>query len=249
MLPRATCAAGFALAVAGKAVACGGSVGVSTDNLLRGSSLSGERPAWLLDLHCEPAAGWIAGLGASRVHLVGRSANIQWSTYLDRRWQVGEDWAAKVGVAHYDGARRAGEDGLRYDEVNAAIGFRGRWRLSVAFSPNATDIYYRGALAPVPALAPTRNRMTWVETTLHQPFMDSRLALDAGVGVAIPSGDRGSSYRYGNVGVRWQWRDASFFVTRIHTSAIRWRFELLGLTYEMDLPPRNAWMGTIVWGF
>lgn len=249
MLLRAMCAAGFALVAAGKAAACGGSIGIATDNVLRGVSLGDGRPAWLFDAHCEPATGWVAGLAASRVHLVGRDPDVQWSAYLDRRWQLGEDWSAKVGVVHYDAFRRPAADGLRYDELNAAIGFRGRWRASLAVSPNATDLYFRGALPPA-GLAVRRYRTVWVENTLHQPIGTSRFAADAGIGMAFPDGEGNSRYHYASVGLRWQATDDVFvYATRIWTGAIRWRFNLLGQTYTMTLPPRQAWVGTLLWSF
>lgn len=248
MLFRATCA-GFALAAAGTAAACGGAVGFASDNVLRGASLSDERPAWLVDAHCEPARDWVAGVAASRVHLVGRSANVQWSAYVDRRWQFGQDWSAKAGATHYDAARRAGIDGLRYDEVNAAIGYRGRWRASIAFAPNATDVYYRGKLPPAPGLPMRRYRAYWLESTMHQPLGDGRFAIDAGAGIAFPGGDHNSRYRYGSIGLRWQLGDAAIYATHVWTGAIRWRVEWLGQTYEMALPPRSAWVGTILWAF
>ena len=227
---------------------CGATVGIATDNLHRGVSLSGERPTWLAAAHCEPAPGWVAGLAAGRAHLDGRRSNVQLTLFLDRRWQLAEDWSAKVGVVHYDAAERGGIDGLRYDEVNAAIGFRGRWRASVALSPNATDIYYRGALPPMPGLATRRYRTVWAESTWHQPLAD-RWALDAGMGMAIPAGWGNSRYAYASVGLRWSAGDVYLYGARLWTESIRWRFDFLGESYEAALPARNGWMGTAVWAF
>lgn len=228
---------------------CGGTAGIATDNLHRGVSLSGERPAWFVAGHCEPAPGWVAGLAVSRVHLVGRRGNLQLTLYLDRRWQLADDWSAKLGIVHYDASERGGADGLRYDELNAAIGFRGRWRASIALSPNTTDVYYRGAMPPMPGLATRRYRTLWVESTLHQPLADGQWALDAGIGAAFPAGQGNSHYSYASLGLRWSAGDVYLYGARLWTESVRWRFDFFGQSYEAALPARNGWMGTAVWSF
>ena len=227
---------------------CGGALGFATDNVYRGVSLSGERPAWLLDGHCAFASGWVAGVAANRVHLVGRSANAQVSVYLDRRWQFADGWSAKVGAVHYDAASRAGQDGLRYDELNAAIGYRGRWTASIGVSPNATDLYFRGAMPPIAGIEQRTYRNVWVEGTVHQPLV-GRLALDAGAGIAFPGGSGNSDYRYGSLGLVWGTGDVYVYATRLWTESIRWRFEYLGTPMEAALPQRNGWVASMVWAF
>ena len=230
------------------AVDCGGALGLGSDNVSRGISLGGADPSWILDGHCRVGDGWIAGAGASRVHLAGRRPGAQLSLYVDRNWQFDDDWRGKVGIVHYDGARRGRLDGLRYDEINAAVGSKGFWRASLAFSPNASDLYFTNALAPISDGAGKSHWAAWAETTFHQP-VSGRLAADAGFGLSVPGGKGESSYRYGSIGLSYSIADVNFYATRIWTDAISWQYDYLGSTFVMRLPSRAEWVGTIIWTF
>ena len=82
----------------------GGALGFANDNVYRGISLTAGQPAWLADLHYDLGTDWVIGLGGSAERPPRRSASAQVSAYIDRRWQLNEDWAAKVGAIHYDSA-------------------------------------------------------------------------------------------------------------------------------------------------
>jgi uncharacterized protein (TIGR02001 family) len=243
-------AAIFALSppIDARATDCGGAIGLGSDNVYRGISLGGNDLAWIVDAHCRVADGWIAGAGASRVHLEGRRPNAQLALYVDHHWQFDEDWSGKIGVMHYDGTRRARRDGLRYDEVNAAFGYKGFWRVSVAVSPNASDLYFTNAIAPI---SPGVRRSHWatsVETTFHRPLV-GRLAADAGLGLSIPGGEGESSYRYASIGLSYGIGDVNIYASRIWTDSISWEYVYLGSTNVMRLPSHADWVGTIVWTF
>lgn len=227
---------------------CGGAIGFGSDNVYRGISLGGRKPAWIVDAHCRMADGWIAGAGASRVQLAGRSPNAQLALYVDRHWQLDNDWSGKIGVMHYDAARDGRRDGLRYDEVNAALGYKGLWRVSLAVSPNASDLYFSSAMAPVSGGARKSHWATSVETTFHRPLI-GRLAADAGLGLSIPGGKGESSYRYASVGLSYGIGDISLYASRIWTDSIRWEFGYLGDTFVKRLPSRAEWVGTAIWTF
>ena len=82
----------------------GGALGFANDNVYRGISLTAGRPAWLADLHYDLGTDWVIGLGGTAERPPRRSATAQVTAYIDRRWQLNEDWASKVGAIHYDGA-------------------------------------------------------------------------------------------------------------------------------------------------
>jgi uncharacterized protein (TIGR02001 family) len=237
------------LATDGQASSCGGAIGLGSDNVYRGISLGGGEPAWITDAHCRVADGWIAGMGADRVLLAGRSPNAQLNVYVDRHWQFDDDWSGKVGAVHYDGAHHGRRDGLRYDEVNAAFGYKAFWRVSVSVSPNASDLYFTNSIPPsVSDGAGKSHWATSVETTLHRPLI-GRLAADAGLGLLIPGGKGASSYRYGSIGLSYGIGDISLYASRIWTDSISWEYSYLGATFVMRQPSRADWVGTVVWAF
>ncbi|MGN6519895.1 MAG: hypothetical protein ACTHK2_10785 [Dokdonella sp.] len=226
--------------VAHAAGRCGGAVGLSSDNLYRGTSLTDGRPAWFADGHCEFADGWVAGASISTVHLPTRGRNAQLGLYLDRRWQLDDDWSAKIGAVHYDAFHHGRAEGLRYDELNAVIGYRGFWRASIAWSPNATDLYFGGA--------GTTHRTVWAETTFHRPLA-GRLSADLGLGIALPGGQGERSYRYGSIGASYAIGDVYFYASRIWTDSLSWSFDYLGETYTATSPSNAQWVGSVVWSF
>lgn len=236
------------MAVDAFAIECGGAIGLGSDNVYRGISLGGQDSSWILDAHCRLADGWVIGAGANRVHLAGRRPDGQLSLYVDRNWQLDDDWSGKIGVVHYDGVQHGRRDGLRYDEINAALGYRGFWRASLAFSPNSSDVYFTNTMTPISSGASKSHRAVWAETTFHQPVV-GRLAADAGFGLAVPGGKGESSYRYGSIGLSYAIADVNFYATRIWTDAISWQYDYFGTTRVMRLPSRADWVGTIVWAF
>ncbi len=221
------------------AQALGGAFGLASDNVYRGVSLADGRPGWFADLHADFGSRWVAGVGASSVEPRYRPSNTQLTLYLDRRWQIDEDWAAKMGVIHYDAARRITRPELRYDELNAAIGFRGRWRALIAWSPNASGLYADPHTA--------RSSSAWLESSFHQPvFAD--LSADLGIGFADPGGPA-RNYRYASFGLNARVGDVYTYLTRIWTSPLTRSYAIGPVYYEYTTPTREEWVGAIVWSF
>ena len=138
----------------------------------------------------------------------GQSASARFNLYIDRRWRLGQNWVAKIGVARYDSPGNAYRALVRYDEINAAVGWKGRWRASLAVSPDVAGhwdrVYRHGPAA-------------WLELDYHQPLV-GRLAFDLGAGHAWLQETGFDDYRYGSAGLAygigdlhlyaaWQWND------------------------------------------
>ena len=277
----------------------GGALGFANDNVYRGISLTAGRPAWLADLHYELGTDWVIGLGGSAERPPRRSASAQVSAYIDRRWQLNEDWAANVGAIHYAGAGqgcpsavsgRSGDpvssdtrasmhiagDGMdaggrathgavagcagtaagqgcpsavsagcagtagrySYDELNAAIGYRGRWRASIALSPNAGASY---------AARQVRSGFgAWAELTYHQPIVD-RFSADIGIGYADLSQRGVRNYRYGSAGFSYRVGDAYLYLARVWTSPLIGAYP--DNPYSATLPVRARWIASVIWSF
>lgn len=225
----------------------GGALGYGTDNVYRGVSLSSGQPAWLADLHYGFGTAWVAGIGASQERPAFQSNGAQFTLYLDRRWQLGEDWSAKLGVVHYESPWNIWRDELDYNELTAAVGWRGRWRLNLALSPDTPGVFTaNGAGTDVAAAA---------ELSYHQPIR-GRLAADVGIGytrirnaieLAYPGDPRRTqaadlSYGYGSVGLGYGVGDVHMY------SALLWATPA-ALQYSIGSKERTRWVTTLVWSF
>jgi hypothetical protein len=210
----------------------GGSLGLASDNLYRGISLNAGRPAWLADLHVEFAPGWVAGAGAAAARSAAGTDRPQYDIYLDRRWRLDEAWAAKLGVQRYDAS------GVRYDEANVAIGYRGRWTASLAVSPNAGG--------DVPGTPLRKGTALWAEATLHQPLA-GRWSADLGYGYARlePLGLR--NYRYANAGLDFVQGDLAFYLSRLWTGPVGFAYPA-GYGY-VAAHAKLRWVATALWSF
>lgn len=221
-----------AVSVPAEAQTWGGSIGLASDNVYRGISLDEGHPAWLADLHVEFAPGWVAGADAAAERSQTHALGAQFDLYLDRRWRLDDDWAAKLGVLHYD------SNWVRYDQVVAAIGYRGRWTGSIAASPNAGR--------DVPGTPAHHGTALWAETTLHQPIAGP-VAADFGFGYADVARVGGRNYRYANAGIDVVHGSLSFYLSRMWTSPITYSYpELYG---EVIARSHLRWLAVVTWSF
>ncbi|MFC4821817.1 hypothetical protein [Dokdonella ginsengisoli] len=236
----AVCAAIGALAAArAGAEGWSGSLGLASNNLYRGLSLTLDRPAWIADLRYEIGDEWLIGLGASAERPEYESPAAQIALRIDRRWQLGENWAAKVGYAHYEEPWNFWRNELRYDEVNVALGWRGRWSLSLAATPNRKAVYAY--------TVPQREGFAaWTEATFRQPIA-GRLAADFGFGYAYlaRSGDR--NYRYGSAGLSYGIGDVELYFARVWTDGATPHYWWEDA--DRRRPAHSRWLVSAMWNF
>jgi uncharacterized protein (TIGR02001 family) len=237
--PWALLAFGLTAATAASAQGWGGAIGFASDNIERGYSLTDGNPAWLADLHYGIGTDWVVGVGASAERPPGYSAASRVVLYADRRWRIDDDWAAKIGIAHYDSLPDRGGIYASYTELNATVGYRGKWRMTVAASPDVSSYAYwrvRSGLA------------AWAEASLHQPLA-GRLSLDAGAGYAYFSQTTARSHAYGSLGLSYGVGDTYFYVSRIWRERMTWTFVDGEEQYTFYLPAQARWVGSVVWSF
>ncbi|UXI66513.1 hypothetical protein [Tahibacter amnicola] len=223
----------------------GGSLGMATDNVQRGRSLSSGLPAWLADAHYS-GERWLFGLGATAERPPGQKAGVQLAAYADRRFRLGDDWAAKLGVVHYESPRNRWEIYSHYDEAVAAVGYRDRWRMSVAVSPNQalydmTDYTGRHAGKGKPRGFYRRGTVVYAEATWHQPLF-AGLSLELGAGYADVRPLPAQDYAYGNAGLSYALGDVTLYTSLLWTNS-----PAMGtVTKPMD---RRQWVTTVLWSF
>lgn len=237
----------FALAIAGLAAttvahagSCAGALGVSSENVYRGISQSEGKASAFGDVHCGFAQDWLAGIGANTIRAPQGRDDVQFTLYLDRRWRLGEDWSAKLGAVHYDTIHAENRAGFQYDELNAAIGWRGRWLTTIAWSPRVGNAYI-GTPAGY-------NGWTRIETNWRQPLGD-RVSVDAGLGYARPSGPPPDEYRYANLTLNATIGNAYLSLSRVWTSSLTFRYADFYPPFEFTFPAKRRWVGSVVWVF
>ena len=222
----------------GQAQGWGGAVGMASDYLERGYSLTAGRPAWLADLHYGFGTDWVIGLGASADRPPRQSAGTRFNFYIDRRWRLGEDWAAKLGVARYDSPGNDYRALVRYDELNAAIGWRGRWRASIAVSPDVAGswnrVYRHGPAA-------------WLELDYHQPLA-GRFALDIGAGHAWLDEAGLADYNYGSAGLGYGIGDVHLYAARQWNDRAHLPYGAMSAAWSPMLEP-SEWVVSALWVF
>lgn len=216
-----------------------GSLGFASNNLYRGRTLTLDRPAWLADLRYEVGNDWVFGLGASAERPEYEAPAAQIVLRVDRRWQLDENWAAKAGYAHYEEPWNLWRNELRYDEVNAAIGYRGRWAFSLAVSSNRSAIY--------DYTVPQRKGFAaWAELSLRQPIA-GRLAVDAGFGYAYLARSGDANYRYGSVGLSYGIGDVDVAFARVWADGAAPYYWWEG--GDHGRPAHSRWLASAVWNF
>lgn len=215
----------------------GGSLGLASDNLYRGLSLSSDQPSWLADLHYTVNPDWVIGIGATAERYRHHAPGTQFTTYLDRRWQVNDEWATKLGLVHYGSIMGGAVTDHQYDELNAAIGYKGRWQATIAVSPNAPGSYYAFN-------RPRRGFVTWLETTWHQPVAE-RVSIDAGLGYARLERVGARNYGYANLGLIYGVGPVFIYFSRIWTGSTRTNYG----PYAVNTPLRSRWVSSVVWVF
>lgn len=216
----------------------GGSLGFASNNLYRGRSLTLDRPAWLADLRYDIGTDWALGLGASAERPEYEAAAAQIVLRIDRRWQLGENWSAKVGYAHYEEPWNYWSRELRYDEVNAAVGYRGRVGLSLAMSSNRKAVYDY-------SYPQRKGFAAWAELSLRQPIA-GRLAADAGLGYAYLARSGDENYRYGSVGLSYGIGDVDFGLARVWSGGAPYYWWEGG---HRERPAHARWLVSAVWNF
>ncbi|HJU39677.1 MAG TPA: hypothetical protein VJ724_08905, partial [Tahibacter sp.] len=173
------------------------------------------------------------GVGASAERPPFQEAGAQFQWYVDRRWQIDDDWSAKVGAVHYDSPSNFWRKELDYNEVNVAIGWRGRWRFALALSPDTPGEF-----------AYPRTRIGYAasaEIGYAQPIA-GRLSFNAGLGYYDLRKVADVGYRYGSVGLAYGIGDVHIYTSLLWTDTAAQR-------YATDADERTRCVTTVVWTF
>jgi uncharacterized protein (TIGR02001 family) len=213
-----------------------GSLGVGSDNVFRGYSLSDGQFSPLADLHVSQLH-WFGGVAVDAVRLEPRvRTGAQLIAYLGYQRTFQTDWSGELGARHYDYPGDVFRARYDYEEYDATLGWRDRLSLRLIGSPDT----YQAALYRAGYYRYGRGRAFAGELSGRQPLA-SGFAAQLGVGYYDLQRQVRAGYWYWSVGLTKQWDAWSLSVTYIGTDATARR--LFGTRAGERV------VGTVVWSF
>lgn len=212
----------------------GGSVGLTSDYLVRGISRSDNQAALQLDLHYLNASGFLAGLFASNTRIdPDDPRDVELNAFLGFAWNAGNDWRGKVLASHYAYPWNRDGSGYDYDELDADLAFQEWLDVGIVYSPNSPRyVPYRGLLAVSSESA---------EVDLQRPLLD-KLSGTAGVGYSYFAGPEPAGYAYWSIGAAYDLAPVTLALSYVDTTA-----GAKALFYNAAADHR--WTGTVIWRF
>jgi uncharacterized protein (TIGR02001 family) len=216
----------------------GGSIGVSSDYVVRGITESDDRPAVQGDLHYRVGDGTLTGafggVSASSIRRApdsGTAADL--SGYLGYARSFSDDWSGKLMYVHYAWPGTMPRRVYDYDEFSATAGWRDRVFGSVAWSPDRAAYSEYGGASGRSARA--------CDLFLRQP-LPKAFSADAGIGYQDLRGLAGQGYYYWNAGLGYELGQAQLDVSYVGSAATP-----PGL--YADGYPTHHWTVTLLWNF
>jgi uncharacterized protein (TIGR02001 family) len=212
----------------------GGSLGLTSDYMVRGISRSNDQAALQLDLHYLNTSGFVAGLFMSNAQIdPGEARDVELDGFVGFAWNAGTRWHGKILASHY--AYPWNQAGTRYDydEVDIDVAYQDWLDVAVMYSPDAPRYYRYQGLRGVDAKS--------AEVNLQQPVF-RKLSATAGVGYYFLSGPRSTGYGYWSVGAAYDLAPWALTLSYVNATAEAGR-----LFYNSAAGGR--WTGTVIWRF
>ena len=212
----------------------GGSLGVTSNYVVRGVSRSYDHAALQLDLHYLNSAGFVAGLFASNTQLdPDASGDVELNAFAGYAWTAGSDWRGKILASHYAYPWNRAGSGYDYDELDLDLAYQDWLDISLVYSPNAVRYHrFRGLYAATSESA---------EVNLQRPVL-GRLSATAGIGYSYYAGPDSGGYGYWSVGAAYNLAPVTLVVSYVNTTA-----GAKALFYNAAAEGR--WIGTVIWRF
>jgi uncharacterized protein (TIGR02001 family) len=214
--------------------AWGGSLGITSDYIVRGISRSNADAALQLDLHYLHGSGFVAGLFVSNTQFdSGDRKDAEIDGFLGFAWTVGNDWHGKFLASHYTYPWNDARSGYDYDEFDVDVSFR-QW-LSAAFiySPNAWRYVRSLGLIGVTSES--------AEINVQRPVL-RKLSATAGIGYSHYDGPWAGGFAYWSLGAAYDLAPVALVLSYVNTSA-----GAKALFYNAAAEGR--WTGTVIWRF
>jgi uncharacterized protein (TIGR02001 family) len=224
---------GFGSARCAAADLWGGSLGLTSDYLVRGISRSNNQAALQLDVHYFDSSGFVAGLFASNTQIdPDIPKDVELDGFLGFVWTGSDDWQGRALISHY--AYPWNHEGSSYDytELDVDWSYRGWLNFAAAYSPDATRVAYHRLIGVASEAA---------EVSAQRPMV-GKLSATAGLGYAYYGGPDAAGYAYWSVGATYDLAPVSLVLSYVNTTAAA-----KALFYNAAAD--NRWLGTIIWRF
>jgi uncharacterized protein (TIGR02001 family) len=211
----------------------GGSLGVTSDYIVRGISRSYDRAALQLDLHYSNTAGFVAGLFASNTQIdPDQPRDVELDAFAGFAWTAGSDWRGKALLSHYAYPWNRAGSGYNYDELDVDFAYREWLDFALVYSPDTPRFLSRGLFGVTSESA---------EVNLQRPVL-GRLSATAGIGYSRLEGPDPSGYAYWSAGAVYSFAQVSLAVSYVKTTA-----GAKALFY--NAASGGVWAGTLIWRF
>jgi uncharacterized protein (TIGR02001 family) len=212
----------------------GGSLGVTSDYVVRGISRSNGLAALQFDLHYLNTSGFVAGLFASNTQFdPDDRRDVELDTFLGFAWTAGSAWHGKILASHYIYPWNQSGSGYDYDEFDLDLAFQEWLDLSLVYSPDAWRyVRHRGLIGVTSESA---------EVNVQRPVL-GKLSATAGIGYSHYDGPDAVGYAYWSVGAVYVIAPVSLVLSYVNTTA-----GAKALFYNGAADGR--WVGTVVWRF
>lgn len=212
----------------------GGSVGVTSDYIVRGISRSDDHAALQLDVHYLNTSGFLAGLFASNTQIdPDQPTDVELDAFLGFAWTVGGDWRGKILASHYAYPLNRYASAYNYDELDFDWAFQDWLDASISYSPDAPRyLPYRGLIGVTSESG---------EVNLQRSVL-RKLSATAGVGYAHYAGPDPAGYAYWSFGAAYDLAPVSLVLSYVNTTA-----GAKSLFYNNAAD--HQWMGTVIWRF
>jgi uncharacterized protein (TIGR02001 family) len=195
----------------------GGSVGIASDEVLRGLTQSDHQLSPQLDLHYT-LSGWYAGISGVEVRRTyNYSANVGLIAYLGYQYRFNDDWSGSAAIRRYEYPGYQTRPDYNYDEAQLTVSWRDRIVASVIASPDVYFADFQGNYG--------RGAAFCGELAARQS-LPRGFSLNAGVGYDDLHRQIGTGYAYGSAGISTQWHAWNFDLRYVATDATaKRRFE------------------------
>jgi uncharacterized protein (TIGR02001 family) len=212
----------------------GGSLGVTSDYIVRGISRSNAQAALQLDLHYLNNSGFVAGVFGSSTRIdPDQPSDVELNAFVGFAWTAGSDWQGKVLASHYAYPWNRIGSGYDYDELDVDLTYQEWLGVNFVYSPDAPRyLRSRGLLGVTSESA---------EVNLQRPVL-GRLSATTGIGYSHFDGPYARGFAYWSVGAAYTIAQVSLVVSYVNTTA-----GARALFYDSAVDHR--WTGTVIWRF
>jgi len=211
----------------------GGSLGATSDYLVRGISRSNHGAAVQADLHVAVDGGLIGGVFASSAQFdPGDHRNAELSAFVGFAWQAGSAWRTKILGSYYSYPWNDSGTQYNYAEFGFEAAYDDWLDIDVVYSPDAPRHIAHKGLVGVSAQS--------ADITVRTPW-HHRLAATGGVGYSHLGGP-GGGYAYWSAGGIVNLGAWSISLSYVNTAS-----EASALFYSAAAHDR--WAATAIWRF